>query len=363
MVEEKTRKAEGRRGVALIGCGGIAGIHLQAIAQEPRVRLIAVADMDAKRAQAAAEKYGADEVHGTWGPIWRNAEIEAVDLCLPHHLHAPAAIAAMEAGKHVLVEKPIANTVAEAEAMIEAARTHERILMVGHVKRFNRAAVTMQRAIAAGQIGEPFSFEAIWYGPREIMPGIPWVQKKAQGGGGPLMGFGTHHLDLLRWFFGEVAEVAAFTTRGVMRDAEVEDTAAVSLRFRSGAPGVSPGAPGVSPGVIGVLHFSWTRTVESFCEHLRVLGTTGEVVVTDGEAVTMASETRFGDRELHALDPAEEAGDLPEEAFAAQFAHFIDCIETGATPLTDAASARNTVAVIEAAYESAESGRVVTVKY
>lgn len=349
MAERKTRKAKQTRGVALIGCGGIAGIHLQAIAQEARVRLIAVADVDAERARAAAEKYGAEEVHGSWEPIWQNGEIEAVDLCLPHDLHAPAAIAALAAGKHVLVEKPIANTVAEAEAMIEAARAHERILMVGHVKRFNRAAVTMQRNIAAGHIGEPFSFEAIWYGPREIMPGIPWVQKKAEGGGGPLMGFGTHHLDLLRWFFGEVAEVAAFTTRGVIRDAEVEDTAVVSLRFRSG--------------VIGVLHFSWARTVESFCEHLRVLGTKGEVVVTDGERVTMASESRFGDRELHTLDPAEEAGDLAEEAFAAQFGHFIDCIETGATPLTDAESARNTVAVIEAAYESAETGRTVTVKY
>jgi predicted dehydrogenase len=281
--------------------------------------------------------------------VWEDTSIDAVDICLPHHLHAPAAIAAMEAGKHVLVEKPIANTVAEAEEMMETAQQTGKVLMVGHMKRFNRAAVTMQRNIASGNIGKPFSFECVWYGPKSIMPGLPWVMKKETGGGGPLMGFGTHHIDLLRWVLGEVSEVSCFTSSAVVKEAEVEDTAVLTLRFRDGA--------------VGVVNFNWARTADDFHELIRIIGTEGEIAVKDGVETTMVSPSRFGDRKTYVLDTAEEAGNLPEEQFLGQLRHFVHCVRSGSTPLTDAMSARNTVAVIEAAYESAAKGRIITVRY
>jgi predicted dehydrogenase len=340
------KESRGPLGIGVVGCGGIAWAHLEAIAKEPRVRLAAVADVDAARLERVADKFGAPARYGSWDALLEDAAVEAVILPLPHHLHEPAAIAALEAGRHVLVEKPIANTVAEADRMIAAAERARRVLMVGHMKRFNRSVVAMKRAVERGSIGEPFSFETVYYGPREIIPSIPWVMKKATGGGGPLVGFGTHHVDVLRWLFGEVREVACFTSRAVVEAAEVEDTAALALRFAGG--------------VTGVIHFTWARSVEAFFEQFRVLGSRGEIVVRDCEAISMASEPRFGDRQFHELDLAEEAGDLGEHQFMAELAHFVECVRSGATPLTDAAGGRAAMAVIEAAYRSAESGTIIT---
>ena len=341
-------ESRGLLGIGVVGCGGIAWSHLRAMAREPRARLAAVADVDAARAERVAREFGAPAQYDSWDALLEDAAVEAVILGLPHHLHEPAAVAALAAGRHVLVEKPIANTVAEADRMIAASERAGCVLMVGHVKRFNRSVVAMKRAVERGDVGEPFSFETDYYGPREIMPSIPWVMKKATGGGGPLVGFGTHHVDVLRWLFGGVGEVACFASRAVVEAAEVEDTAALALRFAGG--------------VTGVIHFTWARSVESYLEQFRVFGSLGEIVVRDCETISMASEPRFGDRQFHELDLDEEAGDLAEAQFVAQLAHFVDCVQSGATPLTDGPGARAAIAVIEAAYRSAETGRTVTVE-
>jgi len=340
--------SERRTGLAVVGCGGISRAHLRAIDAEPRARLVAVADLDAERAREAARKHGAGRTCASWDELWSDPAVEAVDVCLPHHLHAPAAIAALEHGRHVLVEKPVANTVAEADQMIAAARAAGRVLMVGHMKRFSRTFGTMQRLVTGGAIGRPIACEAFWHGPREIMPKIPWVLKKAQGGGGPLMGFGTHYLDLLRWTLGEAAEVACFTTCGVVENSEVEDTAVLALRFRVGA--------------LGAVHFSWSRAVKAYDEHIRILGTGGEVLVRGEKELHLASETRFGDRKLRRLDLDAEAPDWPADPFSGQLAHFLDCIETGQAPLTDGPSGRATVELIEVAYRSAETGETLTIE-
>jgi UDP-N-acetylglucosamine 3-dehydrogenase len=340
---------KGILGIGVVGCGGIAHAHLRAIGQEPRVELIAVADTDSERAQACAAKYGSRAVHASWDALYEEPGIDAVVLCLPHDVHAPAAIRALESGKHVLVEKPIATTLDDADAMIEAAGRAGRVLMVGHMTRFRRTTVAMQRSVASGAIGEPVSFETIYYGPREIMPSIPWVMRKASGGGGPLAGFGTHHVDVLHWLFGDVAAVSCFTSRGVLREAEVEDTAAIALRFQCG--------------VIGVIHFTWARSVDRYDEQFHIFGSQGEVICRGTEAVSLASEPRFGDRTLHALDPAVEAPDVVEDAFAGELAHFVECVRTGATPLTDGPGARRALVVIEAGYTSAELGQTIAVHY
>lgn len=338
-----------RLGIGVVGCGGIAHAHFKAMAREPRVELVAVADTDAGRAEACAAKYGARVVAASWDAVYKEPGVQAVVLCLPHDLHAPAAIAALEAGKHVLVEKPIATTLADADAMIEAARRAKRVFMVGHMTRFRRTTVAMQRSVASGAIGEPFSFETIYYGPREIIPSIPWVMRKASGGGGPVAGFGTHHFDVLHWLFGDVEAVSCFTARAVVHEAEVEDTAALALRFRGG--------------VIGVVHFTWARSVDAFDEQFHVFGSRGEIVVRGAETISLASESRFGDRALHALDPAAEAPDVVEDAFAGELAHFVECVRSGGTPLTDGPGARRALVVIEAGYKSAELGQTVAVHY
>ena len=338
-----------RIGLAVIGCGGISRVHLEAISRERRARLIATVDSDGERAETAARKYGASKSLTSWEPVLEDDDVDAAVICLPHDLHAPAAIAFLEKGKHVLVEKPIAIHVADADRIIKTAGDGKRVLMVGHMKRFNRAFVTMKRCIEAGNIGEPISFQVLWYGPREIIPSIPWVMKRERGGGGPLMGFGTHHIDLLHWLLGGIDQVACFTRPAHHEGSEVEDTSTACLRMINGA--------------IGAVHYTWARAVDRFHEEITVLGRSGEVTVRGGNEAFLASEERFGDREIHPLKLDREAGDVLENEFSGELSHFIGCINSGEKPLTDGRGARDALSVIHAAYESAGGGGVVKVKY
>ncbi len=125
-------------GVAVVGCGGVSGGHLSAYAANPRARLVATVDARPELAEAAAHKWGAARWYAAVEEALADPEVRVVDLCLPHHLHAPIAIQAADAGKHVFVEKPIANTLEEADAMIAACRRAGVLLLVDQTKRYQR---------------------------------------------------------------------------------------------------------------------------------------------------------------------------------------------------------------------------------
>jgi predicted dehydrogenase len=335
-------------GIALIGCGGISRVHLEAISRESRAKLITTVDSNLARAEEAARLYGASSALDSWEHALDLDDVDAAIICLPHHLHTPATIYALEKGKHVLLEKPISTSIDDANRMISTAEKNDRILMVGHMKRFNHAFSAMKRNIEDGNIGDPSSFQATWYGPREIIPSVPWVMEKQKGGGGPLIGFGTHHFDLLHWLLGRVESVACFVQPTTIPGSDIEDTAVVCLKMIDGP--------------IGVVNFTWYRTVVNFFEEISVIGRNGEITSRDGE-VHLASEPRFEDRNLHLLDPNEEIGDISKSEFSGELSHFLDCIELGVRPINDGNSARDALSVVLAAYRSAERGEIVKVEY
>jgi myo-inositol 2-dehydrogenase/D-chiro-inositol 1-dehydrogenase len=162
------------------------------------------------------------------------------------------------------------------------------------------------------------------------------------------LGFGTHHFDLLHWLLGRVDKVACFVQPNTIPGSEVEDTAVVSLRLLDGP--------------VGVVSFTWYRTVVNFFEEITVIGRNGEISSRDGE-VYLASEPRFGDRKLHRLEPNEEVGDIAKSDFSGELGHFLDCIESGERPINDGRGARDALAVVLAAYRSAECGEIVKVEY
>ncbi len=222
----------------VIGAGGIADRRTipEGIKASPRCQLVAVMDADARRARSVAEKYGVRHCLTRVEELLALPEVEAVYIATPNYLHREQTIAAARAGKHVLVEKPFAMTLAEGEAMIAACQKARVKLMAGYLMRFHAHHQCLTRMIQAGDLGQIVFGRAqltCWY------PEIPgaWRQDPAQGGGGALMDMGTHCLDLLEMLMGPIRELAA-NVDTLTFSYRVEDAATVLARFESGAHGV-----------------------------------------------------------------------------------------------------------------------------
>jgi len=184
-------------GIAILGAGGIAGAHLKALQQLPEGRLVATSDVDLERARARMEEFGGERFFGSYGEAITCSGVDAVIVCLPHGLHEEAVVAAARAGKHVLVEKPMANTLAEARAMVQAAEEAGVKLMVGQVMRFYKTHRLARSLIREGRIGRPrhvIRRRTGWF-----RDWVPWSHDPKMCGGIALYGFGSHEMDMLLW--------------------------------------------------------------------------------------------------------------------------------------------------------------------
>ena len=185
----------------LIGCGNIgAGAHAPAYAHVPDVCLVAVCDQVLERATAVAAETGADACQD-YRQLLARDDIDMVDLCVPTAQHAPLAIGALKAGKHVLCEKPMARSLTEADAMVAVAQQTGLKLMIGHVRRFDHRYTAIKAAIDAGDIGQPVYIrraERQWL----PFPADAWFWSTKLGGG-VILDIGVHIADLLRWYFGQ----------------------------------------------------------------------------------------------------------------------------------------------------------------
>ena len=217
-------------GVGIIGAGGIAAAHAKAYQMlGAKAHLVGVVDIDEDRARAFARRY---EI-----PIWssedddllKRDDIQVVSLCLPHHLHAPVAIAALQAGKHVLVEKPMAISLEEADAMIRAAQKAKRRLSVVFQLRFESDVQRARLILNRGLIGKPFYAEAscLWWR-RPMYYENTWRGKWATEGGGAVINQAIHHLDLLIYLLGMPQRVYAEIDT-VAHHIEVEDWCLATL--------------------------------------------------------------------------------------------------------------------------------------
>jgi predicted dehydrogenase len=237
--------------IGIIGAGMIAHrSHAEAFQAVPEAEVVAVADVDRERAKALAEKYGIPQVYGSYEELLARAGVDAVSVALPVFLHAPATIAALEAGKHVLCEKPMARSGAEAQAMVDAARKSGRKLAVYWRNRFGARAIKAKQMIDAGDLGSIYYARTIglrWRG----RPGFDarmqnfgrWFGSKEQAGGGALMDIGGYNLDLVLGLLGspKILSASAVTWRAIDRERadregyDVEDMAVGLIRLAGGA--------------------------------------------------------------------------------------------------------------------------------
>ena len=236
-------------GFGLVGAGMAARYHAQAIAATPGARLVAVCRGDAARSGEAAAALGAPCEPGLEALLAR-ADVDAVSLCTPSGLHAQQAVAAARAGKHVLVEKPLALTLAEADAMIRACREADVRLGVVFQRRAEPRFRRLHAAIRAGELGKLVLGVASvpYFRAQGYYDSAAWRGSWALDGGGALMNQGIHLVDLLLWLMGDAAEVVGASGGALGHAVEVEDTVAAALRFTSGARGVLVATTAAAPG-------------------------------------------------------------------------------------------------------------------
>jgi predicted dehydrogenase len=236
--------------VALIGAGGFGGYHLRTWKEVEDARVVGVYDIAREAARKAAALHELPKAYASLEAVLADAEVDAVDVCVPNRAHAQVAIAAMEAGKHCLCEKPLAAAPAEIERMIAARDAAGRILMTAQHLRFEQRSVAFKRIIDAGRLGEIYYTRAFWLR-RRMLPVTPGFLSKEQSGGGPCIDIGVHVLDLAMHLMGfpRPVAVSAISVRRLAQDAgrfnewgpydvekmNVEDFAAGFIRFDNGA--------------------------------------------------------------------------------------------------------------------------------
>ncbi|HEY5561686.1 MAG TPA: Gfo/Idh/MocA family oxidoreductase [Clostridiaceae bacterium] len=222
---------------AIIGCGSISSLHIDAIVKSEKTNLYAVCDVDGDKALEVAGKYGCKSFLD-YKEMLKDENIDVVHICTPHYLHAPMAIEAMKAGKHVLTEKPMAIATLDAEEMIKVSQSTGKQLGVCFQNRFNTTSQKIKEILDSGKVGKILGGMAFvtWHRDESYYNSGAWRGTWNQEGGGVLINQAIHTLDLLQWFMGDVSKIKATVDTRMLKDViEVEDTAEATIIFRSGA--------------------------------------------------------------------------------------------------------------------------------
>jgi len=270
------RSAEPIR-VAVIGTGFGEAVHLPALSQIPDFSIAAVCSRRADHAHAAARLYGAALSTTDYRDLVERSDIDAFIVATPPHLHHPMTMTILSAGKHVIVEKPMARTVAEAKDMVRMAERAGVAAMVNHEFRFVPARAYAHELISAGYIGEPYSASMSFYRSSLNDPrGVPfsWLMEEDKAGG-MLGAIGSHHIDSMRWWMGDIRSASGALSTMVrkrkagdsqqMLNVTADDNFAVVMQFHNGA--------------IGTIHYSATATHEPN-DHIVISGSEGTIVLT-----------------------------------------------------------------------------------
>lgn len=344
------------RGVGIVGTGAIARHHAKVLQDAVGLRVAAVLSRSAAAAASMAADYGC-KGYTDQSAFLADPAVDIVAVCTPSGAHMEVSVAAAQAGKHLLIEKPLEISLERCDAIINAAARHNVLLGGIFQSRFFAAAGVLKDAIAAGRFGRLALGDAYvkWWRSQEYYDLGGWKGTQALDGGGALMNQGIHAIDLLQWYMGPVDAVQAFTAVRGHERIEVEDTAVAALQFANGALGVIEGSTAIHPG---------------FLKRIEISGTGGSAVLEEEclKVWTFAAEqpqdaeirTRFGQSSGSgggASDPA-VALTTPHRL---QYEDFAAAIAGGTAPRLDGVEARKAVAIIVAIYESARSGRRVAV--
>jgi predicted dehydrogenase len=345
-------------GFAIVGCGMIARFHARALAEVPGARLTALVSRNPANAQAINRSAGLDcPIHTMLEPVLRRGDVHAVIVTTPSGAHMEPAIRAAEAGKHVVVEKPLEITLERCDRIIEACDRHRVKLCTIFPSRFGDANQALKAAVAAGRFGRLTLGETTckWWRPQSYYDQGGWKGTRALDGGGALMNQAIHNVDLLSWLMGPATHVCGFIDTLAHERIEVEDTAVGCLRFANGALGVIQAATSIHPGL--------PKTIAIHGDHGTAVVEQDDVLHWDLKP-ELPEDHELRSRFAHKTGASGGASDpaaISHLGHARQLADFVQAIETGKSPLIDGREGRKAVEIILALYRSAATGQVVVI--
>lgn len=331
----------------IIGCGRIAPRHADSLAEIEGTKLVQVCDVIESRARHFAEKYDTEYCLDYY-ELLANPDIDIVNICTPSGLHAEMAIAALRAGKHVIVEKPMAMNVADADRMIATAKEMNRKLCIVLQNRYNPPMQDFYKAVRDGKIGRVLlgSVTVRWYRPQEYY-NDGWHGTKSMDGGA-LMNQSIHHIDALQWLVGvPVKSVFAYTAT-LAHQMEAEDVGVVTVRFENGALATIEGSTVTYP-----------QNLEA---SVALFGEKGSLKV-GGTALNRKVFWKIAGEIEHEKELLTREEVDPPSVYGASHRHvledMISAIEEDREPQTSGVEGRKSLALVSAMYESARTSREV----
>jgi predicted dehydrogenase len=332
--------------IGIIGCGGMARSHASRFEDVlDRIEVTAVVDTEREKAQAVADLLSGDIVVET---DYRNIydHVDAVLVVVPHHLHHPISMDCLRAGKHALVEKPMALTEAECVDMIAEAEKQNRILMVAYCMRFHPLVVKMKELLDAKAYGEVFQL-SIWTEQLTKRDEGHWSRSAATLGGGQFFSHGCHYVDLMLWMLGTPVRGNHYGTNRCTPWMEREGTSNVTIEFEDGILGYHFGTWGAKGTRLGY-------AFHAHCEEGML-----EIALRDGQLIAHTRAEEHDSGRLVARQQEEVLLEVPHAKHTdLEMAHFIDCIETGKQPLTDGQGSLEGLQVIWELYAAEEENRI-----
>ena len=348
--------------IGIIGCGGISRQHIEAYNKNPDVEVYALCDINEERVKAMGEKYGIDRLYTSADEMLKLAEIDAVSICTWNSAHAPCTIAALNAGKHVLCEKPMAMNAEEAQTMIDAAEKAGKLLMIGFARRYGSDCLILENFLKQDYFGEIYYAKAT-YLRRKGFPG-GWFGDKSRSGGGPLIDLGVHVIDLAKYIMGNHKPVsvygATFHKLGDRKDVigrggyesaiksnkdpfNVEDLATAMIRFDNDS-------------VIAV-DTSFSLNIKKDVTDLQFFGTKGGAKLSPELEIYSEQCGYMVDTNL----VAPTALDFTT-LFSNEINHYVDCLMGRAECKSPAKDGLAMMQILDAIYESAKTGHEVLLK-
>lgn len=326
--------------IALIGTGGIANGHAQgAEALSDLVQVTALCDTDPARLARFSKRFPDAVAVSDWRELLARDDIDAFDVCLPHHLHAPCITDAANAGKHVLCEKPLCMNEREADAITEAIERNRVTLMCAHNQVFDPAVRRAKQLLDEGAIGHMWQVRTMdCFTARNYAPGAwGWRGDKATMGGGVLIDTGYHPSYLLLHLAGQRPKsVCAMVSKHSANSLEGEDTAEVLVSFENG--------------VRGAIHTSWAYDAPSGNWQFHMIGDKGQLYGRGNKIYVQPTGFHQGAMiELGAVN-----------VFAEEMRHFAESLQNGTRPVQDHQDGIDVLKLILGAYRSVEEGRIVT---
>jgi predicted dehydrogenase len=334
-------------GWGIIGCGVIAPTHIKAVQATDGAQLVACCDIVEEKAHERADEFGDGDV-----AVYRDLEkmlddpnVDVVSICTPSGMHSAQAIAAAEAGKHILCEKPLDVELCKIDAMIEAAEENDIKLAGVFQRRTYESSNKVRDAVQGGKLGKLVIGDCYqkYFRSHEYYASGSWRATWELDGGGALMNQGVHGIDLLLYIMGDVKRINA-RARRLVRNIAVEDTAVATLEFANGALGVIEGTTSITPGY--------------GCK-IQISGDDGTIEVVNKE-ITMwdipGEEEDVEESEDEVGTARDATSGLTEEGHTMHVADLVDAIQNDREPQIPGSEARRAVEVIKAIYKSSREG-------